>query len=263
MSPNADKNEQRAAEILEVIIAYARLEFTVKTNVTNQGDVFDAIASGVNMLGEELKSSTVTVKEKDQLLREIHHRVKNNMQIISSLLNLQSENEKDERFLRMIKDSRNRINAMAIIHEMLYATTDFKYTNVNAYVEKLSRSLVASYSEITSNFEFLIDIDKTLRFDVDRMIPLGLILNEAITNSFKYAFNNKSIEPRVHIVLKEASPEKGFILTISDNGIGLPPDFDKKDHMNLGMQLIFLLSEQLDGKLELIKSPGTTYRLVF
>lgn len=254
--------EKRASEILEVIMSYARLEFSVKTNLSENGDVLDAIASGVNMLGEELRSSTVTLKEKDHLLREIHHRVKNNMQIISSLLNLQSEQVKDERFLLMIRDSRNRINAMAFIHEMLYATADFKFTNFNAYVQKLTRSLVASYGEKTANILFNIKIDKTLRFDVDRMIPLGLILNEVITNSFKYAFPKETAQKTITIAL-EADQKKKYQLFIGDNGVGLPKKFDMKKDASLGMQLILLLSEQIDAKVKVLRSKGTVYHISF
>lgn len=254
--------EKRGSEILDVIMSYAKLEFSVKTKITGENDVLEAIASGVNMLGEELQSSTVTVKEKDHLLREIHHRVKNNMQIISSLLNLQTENSKDERFLSLIRDSRNRINAMAFIHEMLYSTVDFKYTNFNAYVQKLSRSLLASYSESASNIQFNIKIDKMLKFDVDKMIPLGLILNEIITNSFKYAFFNGHKEKIITISL-ECDQKKKYQLFIGDNGIGLPAQFEIKKNANLGMQLILLLSEQIDGKMKILPAKGTVYQLSF
>jgi two-component sensor histidine kinase len=256
------ETEKHASEILEVIMSYARLDFSVQTRIKDNGDVLDAIAAGVNMLGEELKSSTVTLKEKDHLLREIHHRVKNNMQIISSLLNLQSENIKDPVFLNLIKDSRNRINAMAFIHEMLYSTADFKYTNFNDYVQKLSRSLITSYSESISNIEFNIKIDKSLRFDVDKMIPLGLILNEAITNSFKYAFDPKASSKIISITL-ENDENENYLLYIGDNGKGLPAKFDMKKDSNLGMQLILLLSEQIDAKVEILKRKGTVYQLTF
>ncbi|MCE3280927.1 MAG: hypothetical protein K0S44_3118 [Bacteroidetes bacterium] len=261
LKKNAE-TEKRASEILEVIMSYARLDFSVKIQISDNGDVLEAIASGVNMLGEELKNSSVTVKEKDHLLREIHHRVKNNMQIISSLLNLQSEHIKDERFLSMIKDSRNRINAMAFIHEMLYSTADFKFTNFNAYVQKLARSLISSYSESDTSIQFNIQIDKSLRFDVDKMIPLGLILNEAVTNSLKYAFNAKSVTRVINISLETDESGK-YQLFIGDNGVGLPKKFEMKKDANLGMQLIFLLSEQIDGKIKLLKSKGTVYQLTF
>jgi two-component sensor histidine kinase len=254
--------EKRASEILAVIMSYAKLDFSVKTTITEKADVFDAIASGVNMLGEELKSSTITLKEKNQLLREIHHRVKNNMQIISSLLNLQSEHVKDPVFLAMIRDSRNRINAMAFIHEMLYATTDFKYTNFNAYANKLSRSLINSYHDTASDIHFNIQVDKTLSFDVDQMIPLGLILNEVITNSFKYAFTKEITNPTITISL-EVDSKKKHQLFIGDNGTGLPQKFDIKKDANLGMQLILLLSEQIDAKIKVLRNKGTVYHLTF
>jgi two-component sensor histidine kinase len=263
MTPQSSHTEKRASEILEVIMSYARLDFTVKTELSNKGDVLDAIGSGVNMLGEELKISSVSVKEKDQLLREIHHRVKNNMQIISSLLNLQSENEKDERFLALIRDSRNRINAMAFIHEMLYASTDFKYTNFNAYVNKLTSSLSSSYSEASFDVLFRIDIDKQLKFDVDTMIPLGLIINEIITNSFKYAFIKETPSKIISILLEQNPCSQKNHLYISDNGIGLPKNFNLKKQSSLGMQLIFLLSEQIGGKVEMIQTKGTVYKIVF
>jgi two-component sensor histidine kinase len=262
MTKRTASKEERASEIMEVIMSYARLDFSVKTKLSDDGDVLDAIASGVNMLGEELQSSAVNLKEKENLLREIHHRVKNNMQIISSLLNLQSENIKDEKFLAMIKDSRNRINAMAFIHEMLYASVDFKYTNFNAYVQKLSHSLIGSYSKTMSDIQFSIKIEKSLHFDVDKMIPLGLILNEAITNSLKYAFPKKTAQKIITISL-EGNQKNGYQLFIGDNGVGLPEKFDMKKHANLGMQLILLLSEQIDAKVQLLRSKGTVYKLEF
>ena len=257
-----EKNtEQRASEILDVIMSYARLDFSVKTNLYSDGGTLDAIASGVNMLGEELKNSSISLKEKDQLLREIHHRVKNNMQIISSLLNLQSENEKDKRLLTLIKDSRSRINAMAFVHEMLYATADFKFTNFSSYVKKLTASLAESYAKNASNVQFAIEIDKEIKFDVDTMIPLGLILNEAITNSFKYAFKKGKQKKCIEISLVKTNNK--FQLSISDNGVGLPPDFNSKKQTSLGVQLIFLLAKQIGGKIKIAKTGGTSYVLTF
>jgi len=127
----------RCSTILEVIMAYARLDFSCKTTITNSGDVFDAIGAGVNMLGEELKSSTISLKEKEQLLREIHHRVKNNLQIISSLLSLQSENVKDKKFLALIRESRNRIKSMALENKMLYTTNDLSHVKLQKTNKRL------------------------------------------------------------------------------------------------------------------------------
>lgn len=253
---------KRASDIIEVIMSYARLDFSVKTSVSNNDDVLDAIASGVNMLGEELNSSTVSLKEKDQLLREIHHRVKNNMQIISSLLNLQSDNEKDARVLDLIKDSRSRINSMAIIHEMLYANTNFVYTNFREYVEKLTQSLLSSYLKRDNKIEFVIEIEDSVCFDIDKMIPLGLILNEVITNSLKYAFPSEK-SGTIIIKLSQSGKTGKNELQISDNGIGLIKHFDVKIHGNLGMQLINMLTEQIDGEVSLKGNKGTEFTISF
>ncbi len=246
-------------QILDVIMAYARLDFSQKTVLSNEGDVFDAIGAGVNMLGEELKSSVVSLREKEQLLREIHHRVKNNLQIISSLLSLQTHNVKDERFLALIRESRNRIRSMALVHEMLYTTVDLSQVKLKKYLENLCGSIYESYKRPKMKVGFSCDINENVHFDIDRMIPLGLILNEIISNSLKYAFpENKGL---IGISLKNI--KGSYILTIQDDGKGLPKNFDVDKHANLGMQLIFMLAEQLNGKVELVRKKGTAYKIRF
>ena len=252
----------RANEILEVILAFARQDFGQKVSIHNDDNVLDGIGSGVNMLGEELQHSTISLQEKEQLLKEIHHRVKNNMQIISSLLNLQSDNEKDARVLDLIKDSRSRINSMAIIHEMLYANANFVFTNFYEYVEKLSQSLISSYLKPDRKVEFNIEIEKSVCFDIDKMIPLGLILNEVITNSLKYAFP-KDIVGIINIKLSQSKKTGKNELRISDNGIGLANNFTVKTHGNLGMQLIHMLTEQIDGLVALNGTKGTAFTISF
>ncbi len=253
--------EQRAEEILEVIMSYARMNFSLKAEVEGNGNVFDAIASGVNMLGEELKISTVSLKEKNQLLREIHHRVKNNMQVISSLLKLQTDAENDQRFKNLLEESQNRIKAIALIHEMLYSTTSFKYANFKEYVRMLVQSIVYSYSRRDVEIIFDIKIDDSVCFDIDTMIPLGLIVNEVVSNSMKYAFveKNKGI---ISIVLSNKILHS-YMLEIRDNGIGLPKDFTVEKSNTLGIQLIFMLAEQIGGKMELENKKGTGYTLNF
>ncbi len=253
--------EQRAEEILEVIMSYARMDFSLKAEVDGNDNVFDAISSGINMLGEELKVSIVSLKEKNQLLREIHHRVKNNMQVISSLLRLQTDVESDQRFKYLLEESQNRIKAIALIHEMLYSTTSFKYANFKEYVRMLVQSIAYSYSRRNVEIIFDIKIDDSVCFDIDTMIPLGLIVNEVVSNSMKYAFveKNKGI---ISIVLSNKTLHS-YMLEISDNGSGLPKDFTLEKSNTLGIQLIFMLAEQIGGKIELENKNGTAYRLNF
>src|ERR1043165_914849 len=127
----------RANEILEVILAYARQNFDRKVSIKSEDSVLDGIGAGVNMLGEELKHSTISLREKEQLIKEIHHRVKNNMQIISSLLSLQTEKSDDEKFNALLRESRNRINSMALVHEMLYKSEDLSKIELREYIETL------------------------------------------------------------------------------------------------------------------------------
>jgi two-component sensor histidine kinase len=254
-----DSNKLRGNKILEVIMAYARLDFSQKTTISNEGDVLDAIGAGVNMLGEELKSSTLSLREKEHLLREIHHRVKNNLQIISSLLNLQTEGTHDKKFLALIRESRNRIKSMALVHEMLYATSDLSSRKLKTYVKNLYESIYSSYRRPDMKISFHLEVREDVHFEIDRMINIGLILNEVISNSLKYAFDKS--EGNIYINLSEK--ENAYALLVRDDGKGLPENFDEKTDSHLGMQLIYLLAEQLNGKVELESKNGTSYVLNF
>ncbi len=249
----------RANEILEVILSFARQDFDKKVVIRNDDNLLDGIGSGVNMLGEELQHSTVSLREKEQLLKEIHHRVKNNMQIISSLLSLQSDNIVDEKVLNMLRESRNRINSMALVHEMLYKSNDLSNIGLKEYIESLTRSIRLSYALPNSDIEFSYDIDEHVCFDVDKMIPIGLILNEVVSNSFKYAFPAK--KGMILLVLKPI--ENKHILSVSDDGIGFKQDFNVDKDSNLGIQLVQMLTEQLNGTLTLESNNGVHYNILF
>ncbi|MES2566702.1 MAG: histidine kinase dimerization/phosphoacceptor domain -containing protein [Bacteroidota bacterium] len=249
----------RANEILEVILSFARQDFDKKVEIIGDDHLLDGIGSGVNMLGEELQHSTISLKEKEQLLKEIHHRVKNNMQIISSLLSLQSDSVEDEKVLSVLRESRNRINSMALVHEMLYKSKDLSQIALREYIESLSISIRRSYALPDSVIEFCYDIPDDIYFNIDRMIPIGLILNESISNSLKYAFPEK----RGFINISLKNREKEYVLVIGDNGIGLKEDFNVERDSHLGIQLIHMLTEQLDGSLELKNKMGVTYSVNF
>src|SRR4051812_3140659 len=161
-------NQDRVNEILDVIMSYARFDFSKKTTIIGD-EVLDAIGAGVNMLGEELEASTISLKEKEQLLKEIHHRVKNNLQIVSSLLSLQSDSIQDKHFLNLIAASRNRISSMALVHEMLYASADLKKIALSVYIKRLSQNIISSLSKPDSKILFTFKINNDYLLDIDRM----------------------------------------------------------------------------------------------
>jgi two-component sensor histidine kinase len=228
--------------------------------LSEKNDYLDGISEGVNMLGDELKTSTISLKEKEQLLKEIHHRVKNNLQIVSSLLSLQSENVLDEKFLSLIRDSKNRINSMALVHEMLYASKSLEKISVSEYIGRLSNSLQRSMASPDSEIKIDRDIPSDILFEIDRIIPLGLILNEIISNSFKYGFP----ETKKGTIYIRLEPQKsGHLLSVSDDGVGLPEDFDIDKSTSLGMQLIQMLCDQIDGKLTIRSEKGVHFNIAF
>lgn len=252
-------NNARANEILEVILAFARQEFNKKVNIQGDDHILDGIGSGVNMLGEELQHSTISLKEKEQLLKEIHHRVKNNMQIISSLLSLQSDSSADKKLIELLRESRNRINSMALVHEMLYKSANISKIDTKEYIHALGSSIQESYILPDYTIKFIYEIENGIYLNIDKMIPLGLILNEAISNSLKHAFPNKQGE--ILIGLKEVNNK--FQLFISDNGIGLRADYNLETDSHLGIQLINILTDQLGGKIKVDNSLGLKYAIEF
>jgi len=260
MVENSDiqfSNNERVNEILEVIYAFARMNFDRKVSISGLDDALDGIGTGVNMLGEELNHSSVTLKEKEQLLKEIHHRVKNNLQIVSSLLSLQSESTADIRFLNMIRESKNRINSMALVHEMLYKSKDLNRIELKEYITRLSNSLINSFSGNQANVKVNLEIQENLFLEIDKMIPVGLILNELISNSFKYAFSDRN---QNLIGIKLFKTGKLIKMEVYDNGIGFQEGVKSS---NLGLQLIRMLSEQLNGKCIFMNDNGAKFELIF
>jgi len=200
-----------------------------------------------------------SLSEKEVLLKEVHHRVKNNLQIISSIMSLQSGHvDGDERILELLRVSRDRIRSMSFIHESLYQNKDFSSIDLGTYIDGLSRNLVMSYS-LTGNIALERDL-KRVELVLDQAIPCGLILNELISNSFKHAFPNG--RPGVVQIALNLSGEQVSI-TVKDNGVGLPEGFSTKNDGNLGLELVRTLVEQLDGKLDVKTGDGVAYLLTF
>ncbi|UTB32456.1 MAG: ATP-binding protein [Methanobacterium sp. ERen5] len=204
----------------------------------------------------KLKNS---LKEKEMLLKEIHHRVKNNLMIISSLLSLQTDYIKDKASKNIFIESQNRARSMALIHEKLYQSTDLKRINFGAYIKNLTTELFYTYRVGNAGVDIHYNIED-LKLDINTAIPLGLIANELITNSLKYAFVNGG-DGVVNIEFKKE--DHNYIFIIKDNGVGLPEGFDYKNSDSLGLQLVNNLSEQIDAEIELDTTDGTEFKIKF
>ena len=201
-----------------------------------------------------------SLQEKEVLLKEIHHRVKNNLHIISNLLDLQSDYIEDQKVLELFADSQNRIQTMALLHEQLYQSKDLGKIDFSEYIHTLMDNLLCSYSNRESIINPIVNVE-SISLNLETAIPCGLIINELVTNSLKYAFpNGKNGE--VGIELHQDEQEKIY-LTIRDNGIGIPADFDWQNSSSLGLKLVRILSKQLKAEIEFDGSQGTVVNLRF
>ncbi|MGB9928116.1 MAG: sensor histidine kinase, partial [Methanosarcina sp.] len=216
--------------------------------------------------------------------KEIHHRIKNNLQVISSLLDLQGERFKDRKTVQTSEvieaflESQSRVISMALIHEELYKGGGFDTLNFSSYIEELIGNLFHTYKLGNTNTRLDTDLEKNIFFDMDIAVPLGIIVNELVSNSLKYAFIDRN-DGRIQIKLyREVPPQnkenksendsedlKGinYILKVSDNEIGIPESIDLKNPKSLGLQLVTTLVEQLEGELELKRNNGTEFIVKF
>lgn len=206
---------------------------------------------------EKLKKS---LEEKEILLQEVHHRVKNNLQVISSLIYLQHQKIGDTKVKKYLQTTENRVRAMAFIHEQLYQFKDFSRIEYAAYIRELIEYLYDSYKLDHAQVEIAMDIEN-LYLNLSTSIPLGLLINEIISNTFKYAFPDKRTG-RIDITLKEQE-DNHYLLEIADDGIGIPESVSLETTESLGMKLIEALVNQLEGEMELKRDKGTAYRVIF
>jgi len=206
---------------------------------------------------EKIKTS---LNEKVLLLKEIHHRVKNNLQIVSSLLYLQSKYLKDKEALNFFIESQNRIRSMSLVHEKLYRSKTLAQINFSEYTRDLVNSLFRSYSIDINRIKLKMNIQDVV-VKINTAIPCGLILNELISNALKYAFPDDSTG-EVQIALKLIEDGK-LELSVSDSGVGLPKNFEISNLSSLGMELVETLVEQIRGKLEIDQKNGTKFKIVF
>ncbi|MEE8392665.1 MAG: histidine kinase dimerization/phosphoacceptor domain -containing protein [Anaerolineae bacterium] len=206
---------------------------------------------------DQIKAS---LKEKEVLLKEIHHRVKNNLQVVSSMLSLQARSVKDESTLKVLQESQNRVRSMALIHERLYRSHDLARVDFGVYIRDLAAQLVRSYRSYSGPVNLTVDADDVF-LDIDTAIPCGLITNELISNSLKYAFpNGREGEIRIKI---HSDHDDQLTMIVSDNGIGLPEGLDFRNTESLGMQLVNALVDQMEGSVELRSNGGTEFKITF
>lgn len=200
-----------------------------------------------------------SLKEKEVLLQEVHHRVKNNLQVISSILNLQSSYVKDEKTLEVLRESQQRIKSMSFLHETIYRTADFSKLEFTNYLRSIASNLIQSYRTSDVQIEF-VDNMETVFLNLDQSIPCGLIVNELVSNALKYAFRGKK-KGKLKITLNE---KEGVVtLIIADDGVGLPKDFNYDKTDSLGIQLVYALTEQLDAKMDVANKKGASFSIVF
>ena len=243
----------------------------------NKGGKYVGSMSMLTDITERKKAEQALNNIETARKKEIHHRIKNNLQVISSLLDLQAEqfrnldNIKDSEVLEAFRESQDRVISMALIHEELYKGEEFETLNFSLYIQELAENLFHTYRLGNANVSLNLDLEENIFFDMDVAVPLGIIINELVSNSLKYAFSGRD---KGEIRIKLRREEKGecksngckstsFTLTVSDNGVGIPENLDIEEIASLGLQLVTSLVDQLDGELELKRNKGTEFIIRF
>jgi PAS domain S-box-containing protein len=269
-----ERKNQLVSDFLSGLVEKFELEFRMRHKGGHDIDILsraslvrNASGSPVRLVGTHVditerktaeKALHASLAEKEVLLKEIHHRVKNNLQVISSLLSLQSTRLQDDELITVFKESQYRIRAMSIIHEKLYQSGNLAAINFSDYLQTVTHELVHTFGrggvevEVESNPVFL---------EIDVAIPCGLIANELVTNSLKHAFPNRR-KGKITISLKRAGTS-GAEMCVRDDGIGIPKGVDFQHTKSMGILVVRSLVDQISGKLELERNGGTTIRINF
>lgn len=236
-------------------VEYSSSPIIKSNNVTGAVVTFRDITEKKNFI-RELENS---IDEKTILLKEVHHRVKNNLQIISSLLNLQALQIKDEYIRGIFKESQNRVISMALIHEKLYQTNNMSHISFSGYLNELVQNIYRSYSIIDKSIDFELSLEE-VDVNIDSSITLGLIVNEIVSNSLKHAFSGRA---RGTISIDLTTQDNILNLKVKDDGVGIPSDFDYKNTSTLGFNIILNLIDQINGKLIINTTNGTEMLIQF
>jgi two-component sensor histidine kinase len=231
----------------------------VSTSINN-ATLFDQAQKEIAYKTETEIRIQESLAEKEVLLKEVHHRVKNNLQIITSLLNLQINQSKDTVLIEGLRESQGRVKAMALIHEKLYQSDDLAQISMASYISSLTNALSTSYRIAPEKVEIHVDT-ANIRLDLDTAIPCGLIVNELITNSLKYAFPDET-KGEIEVLFKE--PQNGKIkLIVKDNGVGLPKEIIPEKVSSLGLKLVSSLVRQIEGEMKVTNGVGVNYEINF
>ncbi|ASO07310.1 sensor histidine kinase [Arenibacter algicola] len=226
--------------LIFTLLGFAGLVFAYLKSIKNQ-----------RLIADQKRIIEASLVEKDSLLKEIHHRVKNNLQMVSSLLSLQTKNTRSKAAIEALEEGKSRVKAMALIHQKLYQNDDLSVIEMQGYIESLINSVQSVYKKGGHNINITIDAEG-VELDIDRAIPFGLILNELVSNSFKYAFPDDDENGKIYIHLRKNGGQGYFEYT--DNGVGLPEDTDDRANSSMGIRLMNRLVNQLQSTLNIDKT---------
>jgi len=230
----------------------------------DKGQVAGVFAAARDITDRKLAEEQLRalLQEKEILIREAHHRVKNNMQVMLGLLDLQAASNKNPKLIEMLNEGKSRIRAMALIHERLYDSKDFARIDLASYTKTLSQELFQAYKINSRKIDLIIQTDGAVYVDISKATPCGLILNELISNALKHAFPGD--EPgKLEIIIRETKNAEIEIL-FRDNGLGIPDDVDTYQSSSVGLHLVNgLVINQLDGQIKVVRGTGTEFRIKF
>ena len=248
------------AEVLLTAMEFGKLPNNNSNQIFEGTKVLQAVVRDITERKRDEEEIKAALAEKEVLLKEIHHRVKNNLQVISSLLRLQSRYIQDRTVLEMLKESQNRVRSMALVHEHLYQSQDLSRIDFAEYIHNLASNLFQAYQVNSKGVKLNIKVAAAF-LNIDTAVPCGLIINELVSNSLKYAFKNKN-SGELTIEFKRDDKDL-FLLTVRDNGTGFPSNIDYKNSGSLGLRLVCSLVRQLQGNIELQPGSGTVFQISF
>jgi two-component sensor histidine kinase len=227
---------------------------------TDEGPVVLAAVIDISERKQREEHVRAALREKELLLGEIHHRVKNNLQLIDSLIDLQTFRVQDAEALAALRDSQNRIRSMLLIHQTLYLSKDFARVDLQAFLKTLLPALMESYTTSADRIELHIDAEQ-VQLPINAAVPCGLVVNELVTNSLKHAFPGE-LRGNIWVELS-LQPDREVRLSISNDGVPIPEDLDFSRSTSLGMKLVSLLTDQMQGRLEIQRAAPTRFLVQF